>query len=353
VLIIGTLIIYKQLNFIQEHNLGFDKENVVRIQQSYVLGDNYLAFKNELLTHSEFVDATFASDLPPYINSNTFVKVQGSDQLVTLYFTEVDPDFLQTIGGKMKEGRFLSNSFLSDSSAIVINEAAARLLDFKMSDQKKIGMSDKNMFTVVGIMEDFNFASLRSEIEPLMIFLNKNAKASMAIRLSPGNPGPKIDLLQATWAKYVNGQALEYSFVDEDFDNQFRSEQRLGTVFFIFTCLAIFVACLGLLGLITYIASQRTKEIGIRKVLGASSIQVTLLLLKDLMILVMIAFVISVPLAWYGMSQWLESFAYRTTFDALSVVLAGAAALLIAVLTVGYRSLKAASANPVDSLKYE
>jgi putative ABC transport system permease protein len=353
VLITGTLIIYKQLNFIQNQNLGFNKENVVRIRQTYLLGDNFQTFKNELLTHSEFVDASFASALPPEIGSTTFIKVEGFNQLVSTFYFFTDCDFLQTLGGKMKEGRFFSREFLSDSSAVVINEAAARLLDFKMSDQKKVGMSNDEMFTVVGVMEDFNYASLRSEIQPLMIFMRKGARGTLAVRMSTGNPATKLDLLRTIWAKYSNGQAIEYSFVDEDFDNLFRSEQRLGLVFSIFTGLAIFIACLGLFGLITYIASQRTKEIGIRKVLGASSGQVTLLLLKDLMRLVLISFVVSIPLAWYGMTQWLESFAYRTSFDVLSVVVAGAAALLIAVLTVGYRSMKAASANPVDSLKCE
>jgi len=353
VLIIGTLIIHKQLNFIQGHSLGFDKENVVRIKQTFLLGDNFTTFKNELLTHSEFVNASFAQFLPPEINSTTFFKVQGSEQLVSAFLFAADQDFLQTIGGQMKEGRFLSHEFLSDSSAVVINEAAARLLNYNMSEQKKVGYSDTDMFTVVGIVKDFNFASLRSGVQPLLIFLNKDVRQTMAVRLSAGNPAPKIELLQETWKKYSNGQAIEYSFIDEDFDNMFRAEQRLGFVFAIFTGLAIFIACLGLFGLITYIAGQRTKEIGIRKVMGASSRQVTVLLLSDLMRLVLISFLISIPLAWYGMERWLESFAYRTNFDAISVVIAGAAGLLTAVLTVGYRSMKAASANPVESLKNE
>ena len=353
VLIIGTLVIYKQLNFLQNQNLGFDKENVVRVKETFSLGDNFKAFKNDLLTHSEFVDATYASNLPPEVQSTTFFKVEGSNQLVSAFYTFTDQDFLATMGGAMKEGRFFSRDFRSDSSAIIMNEAAARLLDFKMSDQKKAGMSDSRMYTVVGIMKDFNFASLRSDIQPLMVLLGGNGGDEMAIRLSQGNPSAKIELLNDIWAKYSNGQALEYSFVDEDFDNLFRSEQRLGLVFSIFTGLAIFIACLGLLGLITFIATQRTKEIGIRKVLGASSTQVTILLLRDLMRLVLISFVISIPLAWYGMNEWLQSFAYRTDVDVLSIVIAGMAALLIAVLTVGYRSMKAASANPVDSLKCE
>lgn len=353
VLIIGTLIIYKQLKFMQARDLGFEKENVVRIRQAYLLGDNYSVFKEDLLGHSEFMSATYAQSLPPEIGATTFAKIQGGDQLVSMFFFGADQDFLRTIGGQMKEGRFLSKEFLSDSSAVVINETAAKLLKYEMSSQRKVGFSDNDMYNVIGIVKDFNFATLRQEVQPLMIFLNKTTKTTMAIRLSPGNPAGKLELLTDTWKKYSNGQSIEYSFIDEEFDNLFRSEQRLGVVFAIFTGLAIFIACLGLFGLITYTAVQRTKEIGIRKVLGASSGQVTVLLLTHLMRLVAISFVIAIPLAWYGMEQWLESFAYRTTLDVVSVAVAGAAGLLVAVLTVGYRSMKAASANPVDSLRSE
>ena len=353
VLIIGTLIIYKQLNFIRDHNLGFEQENVIRIRQAYLLGNDGLTFKNELLSHSEFVDASFSSALPPEISSTTFVKAEGSKQLVSTFRFSADYDFVKTLNAQMKEGRFFSPEFLSDSSAVVMNESAARLLGYDFSDGRKIGFSDTDMYTVVGVMKDFNFASLRSDVQPLLVFLNKNARATMAVRLASGNPAAKVELLRNLWVKYANGQALEYSFVDDDFDSMFRAEQRLGVVFALFTSLAIFIACLGLFGLITYVAGRRMKEIGIRKVLGASAGQVTVLLLKDLMRLILVSFVIAIPLAWQGMEQWLQSFAYRVDFDFVSVLIAGGAGLLIALLTIGFRSLQAASTNPVDVLKNE
>ncbi len=353
VLIIGTLIIFKQLNFIQNHNLGFNKENVIRIRQAFLLGSSFQAFKEELLTHSEFVSAGFASQLPPEISSTGFIKAEGSDQLVSTFFFASDYDFMKTMGGEMVEGRYFSQDFLSDSSAVVINESAARLLGYKFSEGRKVGFGGTDTYQVVGIMKDFNFLSLKSDVQPLLVFLNDQAKGTLAVRLAPGDPAEKLQLLQKIWLKYANGQALEYTFLDDDFDSQFRAEQRLGLVFAIFTGLAIFIACLGLFGLITYIAGQRMKEIGIRKVLGASASQVTYLLLYDLIKLVLISFMISIPVAWYGMEKWLESFPYRTAFDVFSVLVAGGAGLLIAVLTVGYRSLRAASTNPVDVLKNE
>lgn len=352
VLIIGTLIIYKQINHISNQNLGFEKENVIRVRQSFLLGKDVDTFKDELLTHSEFAAASYTQSVPPDVTSTAFIKMTGSDQLVGVFFLGTEPDYQKAMGMEMKEGRFLSRDFLSDSSAVVINESAARLLNFKMEDQRKVDWFG-TPHTVVGVMKNFNFESLKSDVAPLIMYLNKNARANVVVRLAKGNPAPKIELLREIWTKYSNGQALEYSFIDEDFDKLFRSEQRLGVVFAVFTSLAIFIACLGLFGLITYIANQRTKEIGIRKVLGASSGQVTVLLLSDLIKLILISFAISIPLAWYGMERWLETFAYRTTFDAISVAIAGVGGLLVAILTVGYRSMKAASVNPVESLKNE
>jgi putative ABC transport system permease protein len=209
------------------------------------------------------------------------------------------------------------------------------------------------MYNVIGVVGDFNFASLKSDIKPIAIFLNREVRNNFVVRIVPGNPTEKIDQLQSIWKKYADGKPFQYAFVDEDYDLLFRAEQRLGTVFLVFTFMAIVIACLGLFGLITYTAAQRTKEIGIRKVLGASQLQVVVLLLSAIGRLLLISFVISIPVAWYGLDQWLQSFAYRTTFDAYSVIVACLAGVGIVLLTVGYRSLRAASVNPVDSLKNE
>jgi len=353
VLIVGTLIIYKQVQFIRNQNLGFDKENILRIPQTYLLGNQYTSFKEEILKHTGIVSASFTQALPPNISSTSFIKQKGAQQLVSTFYTSADQDLVTTMGYQMKSGRFFSRDFLSDSSAVVINETCARLMELNDHEGKLVGSSDDNMYHVIGVMKDFNFESLKSEVQPLAIYLNVEAKRMLAVRMTPENLQEKISFVEATWKKYANGQPFEYSFVDEDFDSLFRAEQRMGAVFATFTILAIFIACLGLFGLITYIASERTKEIGIRKVLGATLAQVTMLLLSDLIRLVVISFVIAIPIAWYGMDQWLQSFAYRTDFDAFSVLIAGASGLVIAFITVGYRSLKAASANPVNSLKNE
>jgi putative ABC transport system permease protein len=352
-LIVGTLIIYKQVQYIRNHNLGFDKENILRIPQTYMLGDHYISFKEEILKQPGFLSASYTQSLPPNIVSTGFLKVKGSQQLVGTYLSSADQDLVTTMGYELKSGRYFSQQFLSDSSAVVINEACARLLGLNDYEGGQVGFADDNMYNVIGILKDFNFESLKSDVEPLAIFLNPETKRMLAIRMTPENVQEKISSVEAIWKKYANGQPFEYSFVDEDFDSLFRTEQRLGTLFAVLTILAIFIACLGLFGLITYMAGQRTKEIGIRKVLGASLGQVTVLLLSDLIRLVVISFVIAIPIAWYGMDQWLQSFAYRTDFDVFSVLVAGASGLVIALLVVGYRSLQAASVNPVESLKNE
>ncbi len=353
VLIIGTLIIFKQVAFIQNHHLGFNKENVIRIPQTFILGNNYSTFKNDLLQHSEFVSAGYSLSLPPNIESTGFIKAENSDQLLGCFFSSSDYDLDQTMGYEMKSGRYFSNEFLSDSSAVVINEACASLLGYETHEGKRIKFGGDRKWNVIGIVKDFNFASLKSSVQPLVIFLNVEVRRTMAVRLTPGHLAEKIRLAESIWKKYANGLPFQYSFIDEDFDLLFRAEQRLGVVFASFTVMAIFIACLGLFGLITFIAGQRTREIGIRKVLGATLGQIAILLVSDLARLILISFVVAIPLAWYGMEQWLQSFAYRTSFDLNSVIFAGMAGILAAILTVSYRSLKAASANPVDSLRSE
>lgn len=353
ILIVGTLIIYKQVQFIRSHDLGFDKENMIRIPQSYMLAGNSEAFKEEVLRNSGFLDATFVRSVPPNIQATGFLKSEHTDQLVGIVINFSDHDLVATMGYEMKAGRFFSKEFLSDTSAVVINETAARMFEFANHEGKRIGFADDDMYNVIGVVRDFNFASLKSDIKPMAIFLNKDVKTNFVARLAPGDHGEKIDMLQNIWKKHADGKPFEYAFVDEDYDLLFRAEQRLGTVFLVFTFMAIIIACLGLFGLITYTAAQRTKEIGIRKVLGASQGQVVFLLLSAIGRLLLISFLFSIPIAWYGLDQWLQSFAYRTTFDIYSVIVACLAAAGIVVLTVGYRSMRAAAANPADSLKNE
>jgi putative ABC transport system permease protein len=351
-LIISTLVIYQQLKFIQEQNLGFRKENIIKISESDGLSNQANAFKNELLKHSEFVDASYANQLPPHVVNTLFVKSGDTGEMYASYHIAVDYDHLKTMGYQMKSGRFFSKDFPSDSSAVIINETCAKMMGYENHEGKHVEFGNTKKWNVIGIIKDFNFESLRGEIRPLVMFVSER-EIMMAVRMTPGSSETKIELAESIWKKFATGAPFQYSFIDEDFDSQFRAEQRMGKLFWVFTTMAIFIACLGLFGLITFTSRLRVKEIGIRKVMGATVSQIVLLLSGSLLRLVLIAFIIAVPITWYGMNQWLQSFAYRTNFDFVLVIVAGVTGMLIAVLTIGYKSYKAASGNPVNSLKNE
>jgi putative ABC transport system permease protein len=350
-LIICTLVIYKQLDFIQQFNLGFERENVVRVSQTWLLEGKTETFRNELLRHKEFLQASYALQLPPNITNDFFVKREGSDQPYSCFHTSVDCDQLTALGYKLKSGRFFSRAFSADSSCVVINESCARLLGYENFEGKYIH-SGKSKWKVIGIVEDFHFENVRTEIKPLVLFLNKS-HSMMALRISKGDIAAKLKLAESIWKQFVAEVPFQYSFIDEDFNATFKEEQQMGKVFLLFTSMAIFIACMGLFGLITFLSHQRTKEIGIRKVMGATSAQIAFLLSKNLIRLVIISFAIAVPVSWYAMTQWLQSFPYRTNFDPRIVITAGLAGIIVAVLTVSYKSISAANVNPVDSLKNE
>lgn len=351
-LIIGTLIINEQLQFLQEQNLGFHKENVIVIHRAKMLGHSTEAFKNELLKHPEFVTVSFASELPPYVVvGDDLFRPEGTDQLLDCNITEVDADNLKTMGYTMKSGRFFSLAFRSDSAAVVINATCAKLMGYSNPEGRTIIQGTKK-WNVIGVINDFNYRNLHGEIKPLVMLLGR-WRTVMAVRLTPGKVASKIKVIESIWKTLAVGSPFQYSFIDEDFNASFRSEQKLGNLFLIFTAITIFIASLGLFGLITYMSEHRVKEIGIRKVMGATVTQITILLSGNLIRLVIISFVVAVPITWYGMNQWLQSFAYRVNFDFLAVIISGMIGVFIAMVTVGYRSFRAATGNPVDSLRNE
>ena len=351
-LIISTLIIYKQLKFIQNLDMGFNKENIIRISQIPSLGKNSDAFKAALLQHSEFQSASYSLQLLPYISNDFFAKPEGTDHLYSCFHTSVDPDQLKTMGYQMKGGRFFSKDFPTDSSSVVINETCAKLLGYEDFEEKFISSGGKRKWKVIGIVKDFNFESARIKIKPLIFFLNKS-HVVMALRITKGNVSQKIKLAESIWKQFVTDSPFQYSFIDDDIDSMFKEEQQMGKIFWAFTAMAIFIGCLGLFGLITFVAGQRAKEIGIRKVLGATSAQITFLLSGNLVRLVLFSILFTIPITWYGMNQWLQSFAYKTNFDFMIVLLSCIACVLISIMTVGYKSYEAASRNPVESLKNE
>jgi putative ABC transport system permease protein len=274
----------------------------------------------------------------------------------------VDEDYIKTLGMKIIDGRNFSAQMPSDSNALVINETAAKALGFTRPVNKTIYENMVSVtaqgtrttfkpYIIVGVVKDFNFSSLQYNISPVIMKLG-NDNGSLSIRVNTANIPALLNQVQHNWQNLTSAR-MQYSFMDQDFNALYRSEQRTGTVFIVFTILAIVIACLGLFGLAAYAAEQRTKEIGIRKVLGASIANITGMLSKDFIKLVCIAIVISSPLAWYAMNKWLQDFAYRVDFKWWVIAIAGGGAILIAFITVSFQSIKAAIANPVKSLRSE
>ncbi len=354
-LIISTLVIYKQLKLISDKNLGFDRENIIAISQTEDLGKNRDAFKTELLRHPDVVNAGYAGELPPNITSTLFVNTPGSQEKFAAYMSTASYDAMETMGYALKSGRFFSREIKSDSLAVILNENCAKLIGYESVDGRYVtfgGSNQTQRWNVVGIVKDFSFEGLREQVKPLVIFLTRTPRF-MAIRLTPGETQRKIELVESIWDSFQTGLPLQYSFIDEDVNAMFQVERKMGKIFWVFTVIAIFIACLGLFGLITFTAAQRTKEIGIRKVMGASVSQVAVLLSKNLLRLVIISFAFAVPITWYSMDLWLQSFPYRANVDLVIVLIACAAGSLIAILTVSYKAYRAAATNPIESLRSE
>ncbi len=372
VLIIGTIAVNQQLNFIQQKKIGFNKDQVVIIKDAYGMGDQLQSFKEEALRDSRILSGTISGFLPvsgTNRSDNTFWPegVQPTQEnLVGIQCWRVDYDYVKTLGMNIVDGRDFSPDFPSDSGAVILNRAALQL--FGMTENpvgKQINTWGGNRdnsgapdavntekYVIVGVLEDFHYESLRQSIGPLALFLSPS-RGLISFRFEAKNTQEVIQGLQAKWERIAPGMPFSYSFLDEDFDRMYSAEQRLGKIFTVFAGLAIIIACLGLFALTAFTAEQRTKEIGIRKVMGASVTSIVFLLSKEFGKLIIIAFVLAVPLAWYGISTWLDSYTYRTEVGILIYVLAGVVSFFIAWLTMGYQSFRAANADPVKSLRSE
>lgn len=368
ILMIGTIIIYRQMNYISNKKLGFEKDNVIIIQDTYTLGDRIQSFKNELLALSEVKNISISNFLPVdgFSNNNTVFwptgnQTEESQVLMNNWF--VDHDYSETMGLTFKHGRDFSLDFPTDSSAMILNEVAMQRFGYTAEDVigKRIstfrGMSEEGTplsqsFTVVGVVNDFHYRSLRNNIEPLCLMIG-NSTLSMTIKASTQDMAGLVSEIENKWASFSTGQPFLYTFLDDRFDRMYRAEQRFGRIFLSFSGLAILVACLGLFALAAFIAEQRNKEIGIRKVLGASVGNIMVLLSQDFVKLVLIAIVIASPLAWYGMSKWLEDFAYRIEIPFDVFVISATLAIGIALFTVSFQALRAALSNPANALKDE
>ncbi len=367
ILIVGTIIIRNQLHYIQNKNLGFDKEQVIVLHDAYALREKLDAFKNEVMRNPRIASATVSGYLPVSSDrSDTGFWPEGQragDNPVSMQIWSADYGYIPTMGMEMVAGRNFSETFGADSSAVILNEKAAKMFGFNDPLGKKIytwgftpgqGIDrDRSIpYTVIGVIKDFHFASLKENIGALGLRLGRS-RGLMSFRFKVENVAALIAFLENKWKEFAPDQPFAYSFLDERFSNMYRVEQKVGDVFSVFAGLAIFTACLGLFGLASFMAEQRTKEVGIRKVLGATAVNVTALLSKDFVKLVLVANLIAWPVAWYAMNRWLQDFAYRVNISWWVFALAGGLALLIALLTVSTQAIKAALANPVEALRYE
>jgi putative ABC transport system permease protein len=349
ILIIGTCIVYKQLKYIQNSNLGFEKEQMVVIQNARNLGGQKDSFKKSLLEYSGIIQAAASHTLPGKHFQNMLFRPEGLEP-ITFNVCFCDEDFLKTLKMEMARGRFFNSELRLDREAIILNETAAKLLGWENPIGKKIkGREDR---TVIGVVKDFYYGTMHELIRPVALILFPGSDY-ISVRIRPDNVSGTIGFIKEIWNQFLPGQPFEYSFLDEDYDSIYRNEQQMGRLFTLFSFLAIFIASIGLFGLMSFTAQQRTKEIGIRKVFGASNSIIVFMLSKECLRWIILANIISWPVVWYIMDKWLQTFAYRTHMDLWLYGSAGFLAMIIALVSVGFQTIKAALANPVDSLRYE
>jgi ABC-type antimicrobial peptide transport system permease subunit len=357
-LIISTFIIFKQLHFINHRNLGYQKDHIITVPLRGNASLQYEAFKNELLRDSRITHAAATSEVPVLIGKiHMGYEWEGKDpeKESRMYEVLVDHDFIKTLNMTIVEGRDFSKEYTTDTAeAFVLNEAAVKYYDIESPVGKDFSFDDRKG-KIIGIVKDFHFRPLQEEIEPLVMFIEPEKFNYLCVMIGSEVselPGA-IKYIESAWNKFVPLFPFQYSFLDATFDRLYRSEQKTGRIFGYFTFLAIFISCLGLFGLAAQIAEQRTKEIGIRKVMGATVAGITLLLTRDFMKWVFVANVIAWPTAYFAMNMWLQNYAYRTGMGIGLFFLAAVIALFIAFLTVSFQTIRAAVADPVESLRYE
>ena len=356
VLIIGTMIIYQQTNFILNKKLGYDKDQVVVVQGTNILGDKIKTFKERLLQLSEIQQVTLSDFLPiegTMRNQNPFWKKgkRQEDQAVGGQIWNVDEDYITTLGLKLIQGRNFSNEMVTDSAeAVIINEAMAREFGFDNAVGQEL--TNGRIKKVIGVVEDFHFSTLRQDIQPLMLKIG-DSRGMVSVRLAPTNAKEVLKTIETIWQEFVPNQSFRYSFLSQDFAKMHEDVNRMNKIFNSFALFAVLVACLGLFALSAFMAEQRRKEISIRMVLGASFKNIYELLSLHFLKLVGISFLVAIPISWYIMNRWLEDFAYRIHLGWGVFMTAGIIALIIAFLTISYQSVGAALINPVKSLRTE
>ena len=355
-LIICTSIVYSQLQYTQKKDLGFDRNKAIVISNADRLGKNRAAFKNELMKENGIVAASYATSTIPGVNNTTIYRKPGVDEdhLVGEYFA--DYDHVPAMGYSLANGRNFSRDFPSDTTALLVNQAVVKEMGWNDPIGEKLisfnGPKPEEL-TVVGVLKDFNFESLKNKVRPLVIRLGTSFGNDMVVRYSGNDPKKTVNRIESKWKEFAANEPFQYNFLDENFDNLYKSDVKVGKLLTIFSSLAILIACLGLFGLAAYTAEQRTREIGIRKAMGATSANIVRLLSSEFIKFIIFAFAFAVVPAWYLITKWLQNFEYHVNINYLIFLLSGLAALAIALLTVSYQSLKAARINPADTLRYE
>jgi putative ABC transport system permease protein len=361
ILIVATVIVFQQLNYIRNKSLGFDKSHVITLGYNSGFDQSYQSFKEDLLSNSNIKEVSRSSRIPTgRLLDSQDSQLNRGDSLAPskadIKNVVADEDFISTYGIKMVAGRNFSKDFGTDTSSFLINESAVKALGLK-SNETAIGKQFKyggRKGTIVGVFNDFNFESLHQRIIPLVLYEYTPADnyGNISVKTS-GNVPAALAQIEKTWKKYLPEIPYEYKFLDDRYAKLYDSENKQSSLFTIFSCIAIFIACLGLFGLSAFTITQRVKEIGIRKVLGASTGSIVELISKDFLVLVVIAAIVAFPVAWYAMDHWLQDFAYRIRIGWGVFVIAGIIALLIAFATIGLQAAKAARSNPVKNLRSE
>ena len=355
--IICTIVALSQMKYIRNKKLGFDKEQLLIIDRAYILDEQLPVFKEKILTSTRIISASATFCVPGTSMDGGVYNKENSPPEELYFFQRIcgDYDYLETMGIKLLSGRYFSPEIASDGTSILINEAGARSLGFDDPLGKKIIDPDsQNELTIIGVFRNYHLTSLHEEICPaLMHHPDVYWKHYLVVRFQPDDLAGTLAYLESEWQQFTGNQPFEYFFMDEYFAQLHRSEQRTGYFFGIFAALAIFIASLGLFGLATFTAEQKNKEIGVRKVLGASVSSIIWILLRQFTRWVLIANIIAWPLAYLVMKNWLGNFAYHIDMNAFHFISAGFLTLFISVLTVSYLSYRSASANPVKALKYE
>jgi putative ABC transport system permease protein len=364
IMIVGTLVVLKQLRFFRNTDLGFEKENVLIISSTSRLGESEESFRQAITGIPGIKSAAITSSIPSGSVFGDSYKAEpekndGSPKDIGLNSFMIDESFIPTLNIRVLQGRNFSKEF-SDSASVILNQEAVKQIGWKEPLSKWIEYPGGNdvRFKVIGVVKDFNIESLQAAITPFALF-NFSSKtydfgpSNIVAKMKSKDLSTTISAVKNKWKSYSATEPFDYNFLDAAFDAQYRSEQRLGSIFSIFATLSIFIACLGLFGLSVFLAEQRTREIGVRKVLGASVQNVVVLLSKDFLKLTFIAIIIAFPIAWYFMNKWLEDFAYRINITWQIFLLAGLSTLVLTLITISFQAIRAAVANPVKSLRTE